>query len=46
MHNCQDPTCAHYTLLEDVSFTYRKITWDHVAAGTSGGDDWRSPKKT
>ncbi|EKF9648656.1 type VI secretion system tube protein Hcp, partial [Vibrio cholerae] len=22
---------------------YRKITWDHVNAGTSGSDDWRKP---
>ncbi|EGR2503383.1 type VI secretion system tube protein Hcp, partial [Vibrio cholerae] len=21
----------------------RKITWDHVNAGTSGSDDWRKP---
>lgn len=45
MHNCQDPGCAHYTLLEDVAFTYRKITWNHVAAGTSGADDWRTPRQ-
>ncbi|EKF9652432.1 type VI secretion system tube protein Hcp, partial [Vibrio fluvialis] len=23
--------------------SYRKITWDHVNAGTSGSDDWRKP---
>ncbi|ENM3789903.1 type VI secretion system tube protein Hcp, partial [Vibrio cholerae] len=23
--------------------SYRKITWDHVNAGTSGADDWRKP---
>ena len=43
MHNCQDPDCAHFTHLEDISFTYRKITWSHEAAGTSGADDWRKP---
>lgn len=41
MHNCQDPSKAHFTHLEDVAFTYRKITWTHVAAGTSASDDWR-----
>lgn len=44
MPNCQDPGSAHFTHLEDVSFTYRKITWSHEVAGTSGSDDWRAPK--
>ncbi|KTC20275.1 hypothetical protein AO390_26970 [Pseudomonas marginalis ICMP 11289] len=43
MHNCQDPANAHFTHLEDVEFTYRKITWTHEVSGTSGSDDWRSP---
>ncbi len=43
MHNCQDPGNAHFTHLEDVHFTYRKITWTHEVSGTSGSDDWRSP---
>jgi type VI secretion system secreted protein Hcp len=43
MPNCQDPSHAHFTHLEDVSFSYRKITWTHDKAGTSGSDDWRSP---
>ena len=29
MPNCQDPGQAHFTHLEDVSFTYRKIIWKH-----------------
>ena len=41
MHNCQDPGNAHFTHLEDVHFTYRKITWTHEVSGTSGSDDWR-----
>lgn len=45
MPNCQDPGQAHFTHLENVSFTYRKITWTHEVAGTSGSDDWRAPKK-
>lgn len=44
MPNCQDPASAHFTHLEDVSFTYRKITWSHEVAGTSGSDDWRAPR--
>jgi len=44
MPNCQDPGQAHFTHLEDVSFSYRKITWTHEVAGTSGSDDWRAPK--
>lgn len=43
MPNCQDPGQSHFTHLEEVSMTYRKITWEHVVAGTSGSDDWRSP---
>ena len=26
------------------SLAYRKINWEHTVAGTSGADDWRSPK--
>jgi type VI secretion system secreted protein Hcp len=29
--------------LETIAFTYRKVEWTHDKAGTSGGDDWRSP---
>jgi type VI secretion system secreted protein Hcp len=43
MPNCQDPAMAHFTHLEDVYFTYRKIVWTHEVSGTSGSDDWRSP---
>jgi len=43
MPNCQDPGQTHFTHLEDVTFTYRKITWTHQKAGTSGSDDWRAP---
>jgi len=44
MPNCQDPNQRHFTHLEDVSFTYRKITWTHEAESTEGSDDWRAPK--
>ena len=43
MPNCQDPSQAHFTHLEDVSFSYRKITWTHEVGSTSGEDDWRAP---
>ncbi len=43
MPNCQDPGMAHFTHLEDVAFTYRMITWEHIVAGTSASDDWRAP---
>lgn len=43
MPNCQDPSSANFTHLEDISFSYRKITWTHEACATSGSDDWRSP---
>jgi type VI secretion system secreted protein Hcp len=45
MPNCQDPNQAHFTQLEDVSFSYRKITWTHEIAATSGEDDWRAPAR-
>ncbi|MFD1261820.1 Hcp family type VI secretion system effector [Entomomonas asaccharolytica] len=43
MPNCQDPAMSHFTHLEDVYMTYRKIIWTHEVAGTSGSDDWRAP---
>ena len=43
MPSCQDPNMSHFTHLEDVYFTYRKITWTHEVSGTSGSDDWRMP---
>ena len=43
MHNCQDPGNSHFTHLEEVQFSYRKITWTHEVSGTSGSDDWRAP---
>ncbi|MFJ3368185.1 Hcp family type VI secretion system effector [Pseudomonas sp. NPDC086251] len=43
MLNCQDPSNAHFTHLQDVAFTFRKITWTHEVCGTSGSDDWRAP---
>lgn len=42
MPNCQDPAQAHFTHLEDVHFTYRKIIKTHEIASTSESDDWRT----
>ncbi|MDR2302493.1 MAG: Hcp family type VI secretion system effector [Deltaproteobacteria bacterium] len=42
MPNCQDPGQAHFTHLEDVYMTYRKIIKTHEVASTSESDDWRT----
>ena len=42
MPDAQDPAFAHQTHMEKISFRYRKITWEHVIAGTEGSDDWRA----
>ncbi len=44
MPNAQDPAMAHFTHMEDIAFTYRKIVWTHEVSGVSGADDWRAPK--
>ncbi len=44
MPNCQDKNVAQFTHLEDISFTYRKISWRHEKASTEGADDWRAPQ--
>jgi len=43
--NAQLPGSRQLALhpLEEVQFTYRKITWTHEVSGTSGSDDWRAP---
>lgn len=43
MPHCQDPANNNFTQNLTVSISYRKITWDHINAGTSGSDDWRTP---
>ena len=43
MPNAQDPAMENFTHLERIHLTYRKITWEHVIASTSGTDDWRAP---
>ena len=41
MPNCQDPATAAFTHLEEVSFSYSTISWEHLVGGTEGTDDWR-----
>jgi len=43
--NAQDKLNSDKTELFKVSMNYRKIVWEHVAAGTSGSDDWREATK-
>lgn len=43
MPHAQNPDNQDYTQLLTVSLSYRKITWEHTIAGTSGADDWRLP---
>ena len=45
MPNCQDPNMAHFTHLEDVLMTYRKVIKTHEIASTSESDDWRGMGK-
>ena len=42
--NAQDADNHNKTELFRVSLNYRKIIWEHTAAGTSGSDDWRENK--
>ncbi|MCK8784363.1 Hcp family type VI secretion system effector [Roseomonas sp. NAR14] len=42
--NPLDPANAAFRDMEELAFTYRMIDVTHVVAGTSGSDDWRSPK--
>ena len=42
MPNCLDPANSCFTHMEDVSFSYKEITWTHEVAGTSGTDSWNT----
>ncbi len=33
-----------YRDMEDIEFTYEKIIWSEVVAGTEAEDDWKTPK--
>jgi len=40
-HRIGETAVADVAPLEHVSFSYRKISWRHEIASTSGEDDWR-----
>ena len=40
MHNRQDPDLAHFTHLEEVSFSYGKIIETHMTAGSEASAVW------
>ena len=42
--NALDPTKGSLTHMEDVSFTYKKITWTWVPDGVESEDDWTKPR--
>ncbi len=44
MPNAQEKSNSDKTELFKVSLNYRKVIWEHTAAGTSGSDDWREGK--
>lgn len=41
--NCLDPVKESFTHMEDVSFTYRTITWTWEVDGIESQDDWTVP---
>jgi len=41
---CLDPAHEFYRHMEDVSFTYRNISWTWVVDGIEAEDDWTRPK--
>ena len=43
MPHAQDTDTSHYTQIVTITLNYRKVTMEHVIAGTSGSDDWRKP---
>lgn len=44
MPNCLDKEKSTYTHMEDVSFTYEKITWTWKPDGIEAEDSWLAPK--
>lgn len=35
-----DPNNRHFQCMEDWSFTYKKVKWEHIPGSTSGEDSW------
>jgi len=44
MPNALDKEKENYSHMEDVAFTYRKITWTWVIDGIEAQDSWATPK--
>jgi type VI secretion system secreted protein Hcp len=42
--NTLDKESEPYKDMEDVQFTYSKITWEHVTGNKTAEDDWKKPK--
>ena len=42
--NALDKDNGQFGNMEDWSFTYSKVVWNHVAAKVEGSDDWSAPK--
>lgn len=42
--NCLDPNNQQMGHMEDVSFTYEKISWTFVSKGIEAEDSWLAPK--
>ena len=35
-----DPNNKHYQYMEDWSFTFKQVQWDHKVSSTTGSDQW------
>ncbi len=44
MPHAQNDDTSNHTQIVTITLSYRKVTMEHVVAGTSGSDDWRKPK--
>jgi len=42
--NCLDKSTASLSHMEEVSFTYQKISWRHEVDKKESQDDWKTPK--
>lgn len=45
MPNCLDPTYKDLWHMEEVTFTYKKVTWKHMQATTEAVDSWGDQTK-
>lgn len=45
MPNALDPANAPYKHMEEISFSYNEINWEHTLASTAGNDSWKKPRE-